>query len=106
MYFGADMMLQSTAATLDVAKMREIKDIILGKYAIKRCAQDRNALWEKCKKSHWAKVQKLALQQIDEVTSPHHFIIYVLITILLPISYALTNYILNLFIISQNTIHT
>ena len=58
-YFGADTMRQSTAATLDVAKMREIKDIILGKYAIKRCAQDRNALWEKCKKAIGQKCKNL-----------------------------------------------
>ena len=61
-YFGADMMRHSTAATLDMAKMREIKDIILGKYAIKRCAQEipfgrnaKNAIAQKCKNLHYNK---------------------------------------------------
>ena len=44
-YFRADVMRQNTAATLDVSKMREIKNIIL---AIKRCAQDKSALRDKC----------------------------------------------------------
>ena len=61
MYFGADGMPQNTAATLDVSKMREIKNIILGKYAIKRCVQDKSAIWEKCKKAIGQKCKKLAL---------------------------------------------
>ena len=43
-FLGADLMRQSTAATLDEIKMRHIKEIILAKYGVKRCLQDKNAL--------------------------------------------------------------
>ena len=45
--FGTESMRTNTAASLDEKKM---KNIILGNYGIKRCAQDRSALWRKCKK--------------------------------------------------------
>ena len=58
-FFGADMMRENTAATLDMTKMREIKNIILGKYGLKRCTQDKSALWDKCKKAIGQKCKNL-----------------------------------------------
>ena len=58
-FFGADVMRQNTAATLDVTKMREIKNIILGIYGLKRCTQDKSALWDKCKKAIGQKCKNL-----------------------------------------------
>ena len=48
-FLGPDIMRKKTAGTLDATKMRQLKEIIPSKFAIKRCAQDRAALWGKCK---------------------------------------------------------
>jgi hypothetical protein len=58
-FFGADVMRENTAATLDVTKMLEIKNIILGKYGLKTCTQDKSALWDKCKKAIVQKCKNL-----------------------------------------------
>ena len=42
-------MSRSTAGNLDPAGMRRIREIILGKFGKKRCTEDKEALWEKCK---------------------------------------------------------
>ena len=48
-FFGTRRMSRSTAGNLDPAGMRRIREIILGKFGKKRCTEDKEALWEKCK---------------------------------------------------------
>ena len=43
-------MCRTTAGTLDQGKMLLIKDAILSKFPT-RCCQDKDALWERCKKA-------------------------------------------------------
>ena len=50
-YFGTTAMRHSTAGTLDSAKMLLIKEAIVSKFAMRRCREDREALWERCKKA-------------------------------------------------------
>lgn len=59
LFLGADLMRRSKAATLDAEKMRQIRDIIVAKYAIKRCIQDKNARWDKCRKAIGQKCKNL-----------------------------------------------
>ena len=58
-FFGTESMRTNTAASLDEKKMKEIKNIIFGNYGIKQCAQDRSALWGKCKKAIGQKCKNL-----------------------------------------------
>ena len=55
-FFGADVMRQNTAATLDVTKMREIKNIILGIYGLEMHTRQECTLGQ-VQKSDRTKVQ-------------------------------------------------
>ena len=50
-YFGPEAMRRSTAGSLDPARMNLIKNAIISKLCTRRCREDREALWERCKKA-------------------------------------------------------
>ena len=60
-FFGKRTLLASTAGSLDVVKMRRIREIIMAKYGSRRCIQDQEVLWDRCKKAIGQKCNHLRI---------------------------------------------
>ena len=60
-FFGRRTLIVSTAGSLDSVKTRRIREIILAKYGSRRCAQDQELLWDKCKKAIGQKYNHLRI---------------------------------------------
>ena len=56
-------MRRSTAGNLDPTGMRPIKEIIIAKFGGRRCVEDKEALWEKCKIAIGQKCKHLRRQK-------------------------------------------
>ena len=72
-FFGADLMRRSTAATLDAEKMRQIRDIIVAKYAIKRAYKTKTPCGTNAAKQ-LAKNAKTYATRSDHIPSSTSFI--------------------------------